>query len=43
MDEYKDRLNRAKHGVSFETAQLAFDDSVAARPLGHPLCLNRLN
>ena len=25
-DEYKDRLNRAKHGVSFETARLVFDD-----------------
>ena len=25
-NEYKDRLNRAKHGVSFETARLVFDD-----------------
>jgi uncharacterized protein len=25
-DEYKDRLNRAKHGVSFETARLVFND-----------------
>ena len=25
-DENKDRTNRAKHGVSFETARLVFDD-----------------
>ena len=25
-DEYKDRLNGAKHGVSFETVRLVFDD-----------------
>lgn len=27
-DETKNRINRAKHGVSFETAQLVFDDPV---------------
>lgn len=25
-DEEKNRVNKAKHGVSFETARLAFDD-----------------
>lgn len=25
-DEEKDRINRAKHGISFETASYVFDD-----------------
>jgi uncharacterized DUF497 family protein len=25
-DELKDRVNRAKHGIGFETARLVFDD-----------------
>jgi uncharacterized DUF497 family protein len=28
-DEEKDRTNKAKHGVSFETAQLVFEDALA--------------
>ena len=27
-DDNKNRINRSKHGVSFETAQLVFDDPV---------------
>ena len=36
-DEDKNRLNQEKHGVSFETAQLAFLDEhrVVAEDLGH--------
>ena len=33
----KNRLNKLKHGVSFETAQLVFDDPLAlSRPDPHP-------
>ncbi len=38
-DDEKDRENRAKHGVSFKTAQCAFTDPkrVIARDPGHSL------
>ncbi|MFZ1109388.1 MAG: BrnT family toxin [Rhodomicrobium sp.] len=32
-DEEKSRANRKKHGLSFETAQLVFDDPLAASRL----------
>jgi uncharacterized DUF497 family protein len=33
----KNRLNKQKHGLSFETAQLVFDDTLAlSRPDPHP-------
>jgi uncharacterized DUF497 family protein len=36
-DPNKSRDNRRKHGLSFETAQLVFDDPLAAsRPDPHP-------
>ena len=35
--EEKNRRNKLKHGISFETAQLAFDDPLAlSRPDPHP-------
>jgi uncharacterized protein len=35
--EEKNRLNKANHGISFETAQLVFDDPLAlSRPDSHP-------
>ena len=35
--EEKNRLNKLKHGISFETAQLVFDDPLAlSRPDQHP-------
>lgn len=35
--EQKNRLNKLRHGISFETAQLVFDDPLAlSRPDPHP-------
>jgi len=35
-DEEKDRTNKAKHGVSFETAQLVFEEEERWRTIGSP-------
>ncbi|MGH6842590.1 MAG: BrnT family toxin [Methylocella sp.] len=40
-DREKNRTNKRKHGLSFETAKLVFDDRLARTPSGRRSLANR--